>query len=90
MVYRRVAPVFDAARRALATSAATDGSLWLFSSSEAVFNLCAALPAQDWRAARALATHPRIAQAAREAGFGGVIDGAPTLDAVVASIESSA
>ena len=28
------------------------------------------LPAQDWSQARALATHPRIAQAARLAGFG--------------------
>ena len=90
VAYRRVAPVLDAAQRALALSAATDTSLWLFSSSEAVANLCAALPTQDWRAARALATHPRIAQTAREAGFGSVTDTQPTLDAVVASIESGA
>jgi uroporphyrinogen-III synthase len=35
-----------------------------------------------------VATHPRIAQAARDAGFGAVLEARPTLDDVVASIES--
>ncbi|MFS2055745.1 uroporphyrinogen-III synthase, partial [Variovorax sp. CT11-76] len=48
------------------------------------------LPATDWRAARAIATHPRIAQAARGAGFGTVRESAPLLEALVASIESLA
>jgi len=87
VAYRRRAPVLDAAQRALATA---PGVLWLFSSSEAIANLRAALPAQDWSAAAALATHPRIAEAARAAGFGRVRDVPPTLDAVVASIESGA
>ena len=67
-----------------------DGSLWLFSSSEAVANLCAALPSQDWSSARALATHPRIADAARRAGFGRVDATAASLEAVVRSLESVA
>ena len=46
------------------------------------------LPAQDWGRARAVATHPRIAQAARQAGFAVVCESRPTLDEVVASIES--
>jgi len=87
--YRRAAPALDAAQRALATAAAGDGSRWLFSSSEAIANLRAALPAQDWSAAVALATHPRIAQAARAAGFGTVREAPPTPEAVAASIESA-
>ncbi|MFT4194032.1 uroporphyrinogen-III synthase [Ottowia sp.] len=90
IAYRRRAPVLDAAQRALAEAASQGGSRWLFSSSEAVANLRAALPAQDWSAAAALATHPRIAEAARAAGFGRVRDVPPSLDAVVASIESGA
>ncbi|WP_415139457.1 uroporphyrinogen-III synthase [Ottowia sp.] len=90
VAYRRRAPVLDAAQRALAEAAAQGGSRWLFSSSEAIANLRAALPAQDWSAAAALATHPRIAEAARAAGFGRVRDVPPSLDAVVASIESGA
>lgn len=86
--YERGAPRFDAAQQALARSAATDGTLWLLSSSEAVAHLAAALPDQDWRAARALATHPRIAEAVRALGFGHVAPCRPALDDVVASIES--
>jgi uroporphyrinogen-III synthase len=90
VAYRRVAPRLDDAQRALATAAAQDGSGWLFSSSEAVANLRAALPALAWAGALALATHPRIAQAAREAGFGAVRTVAPSVEAVAASIESQA
>ena len=85
--YRRAAPALDEAQRALAASAVGDGSRWLFSSSEAIANLRVALPEQDWSAAVALATHPRIAQAASAAGFGVVREAPPTLDAVAASIE---
>lgn len=86
--YRRLAPTLDVAQRTRATAAAVDGTLWLFSSSEAIINLRQCLPDVDWRAARALVTHPRIGDAARAAGFGAVHDTRPTLDAVAASIES--
>ena len=88
VAYRRAAPAFTAAERALAQSAAADGSAWLFSSSEAIANLLAALPGQDWSAATALATHPRIAQAAQAAGFGRVRAAPPALDAVAAALRS--
>lgn len=90
LAYRRAAPALTAAQRERATTAATDGTLWLFSSSEAIANLRQCLPVADWRGARALATHPRIAQAARDAGFGAVRDTRPALADVVASIESRA
>lgn len=86
--YQRVAPTPDAAWRARAQQAASDGSVWLFSSSQAVGHLQQCLPGQGWQRAHAIATHPRIAEAARAAGFGAVHGARPTLEAVAASIKS--
>lgn len=88
VAYRRGPAELDADERARAARAAADGSVWLFSSSEALASLCQQLPAQDWRAARAVCTHARIAEAAQRAGFGVVRASRPELDAVAASIES--
>lgn len=88
VAYQRCAPDFSPLERALACQAATDGSVWLLSSTEALANLCAWLPSQSWSSARALATHPRIAAAAKKAGFGVVRETRPTLPELVASIES--
>jgi uroporphyrinogen-III synthase len=87
--YQRSAPVFDAGQLKRAQAAASDNSIWLFSSSEAVSNLKQALPEQNWAQARAVATHVRIAGAAKEAGFGQVTETRPTLADIVASIESN-
>jgi len=86
--YQRARPHLDAAQLQLARAAAADGSVWLFSSSEALAHLLACLPGQDWRAARAVATHARIAAAARQAGFGVVHESRPALSDIRASIES--
>ena len=93
--YERCAPVFDAAELALLRQASADQSIWLLSSSEAVANLCSISGLSsslglglNWSQARAIATHPRIAQAARDAGFGVVYESRPLLADVVASIES--
>ncbi|MFT3820685.1 MAG: uroporphyrinogen-III synthase [Rubrivivax sp.] len=69
--YRRRAPVLD---RALVDAAlqAPGAHCWHFSSSEAIAHLLAAVPGADWRRSRAEATHPRIAERARRAGFGRV------------------
>ncbi|HEY0201702.1 MAG TPA: uroporphyrinogen-III synthase [Burkholderiaceae bacterium] len=88
--YRRQPPQFSPAQQTLARTAAQDGTLWLFSSAEAVTHLRAALPGMDWSRARALATHPRIAAAVQAAGFAEVRMARPALDDVVASIESAA
>ena len=90
VAYRRLAPVLDPAARQLAMEGAQGAATWLFSSSEAIGNLCRALPGVGWQAARAVATHPRIAQAAQEAGFGTVRTSSPTVAALVASIEFNA
>jgi uroporphyrinogen-III synthase len=86
--YQRAIPVWTQAERELARAGSKDGSVWLFSSSEAVENLCQLCPDLAWQQARAVATHPRIAQAARAAGFGVVCESRPVLHAIVASIES--
>lgn len=86
--YERGAPRLDAAQQALARTAAGDGSIWLLSSSEAVTHLATALPGQRWDGARALVTHPRIAQAARATGFGSITECRPAFNDVAASIES--
>lgn len=86
VAYRRAPPALDA--RQLARAQAETAGVWLFSSSEAISHLAKLLPAQQWSQARAVATHPRIAAAARRCGFGVVCESRPSLDAVVAVLES--
>lgn len=85
--YQRSVPLLDADEWQLMAQGSCDGSLWLLSSSEAVANLLQ-LSTLNWSQARALATHPRIAQTARDAGFGVVYESRPLLADVAASIES--
>ncbi len=90
VAYVRRAPALDAPALTLVQMAADDGTVWLFSSSEAVSNLCTMAKGQSWSRARAVATHPRIAQAARAAGFAQVHESRPALADLVVSIESLA
>jgi uroporphyrinogen-III synthase len=88
--YRRAAPVLDEARHMLLHDAIVHPHrhVWFFSSSEAIDHLVALAPAARWHDARALTTHPRIAERARGSGFGTVHTCRPTLDAVVGCIQS--
>jgi uroporphyrinogen-III synthase len=88
VAYERCPPVWDASLRAQALAAAQPGSVWLLSSSEAVDNLRVGLPEANWAQAAALATHERIADAAREAGFGEVRASRPALPDVLRALES--
>jgi uroporphyrinogen-III synthase len=90
--YRRLAPrlTVDALQCLDDAIARPDQHLWFFSSSEAITHLMQLRPNHAWTASRAIATHPRIAQRARECGFGDVRETHPTLDAVVACIQSIA
>ena len=90
VAYQRMAPDFSAHESSLARAAAADGSVWLFSSSQAIANLTALLPSQRWSSARALVTHPRIAQAATAAGFGVVQESTPLFSEVVVSLQRMA
>lgn len=89
VAYARGPARWTAADEARAARACSDGSWWLLSSSQAVRQLRERLPGADWSRARAVATHPRIAEAARALGFGVVRASRPALDDVVASIESA-
>ncbi len=88
--YARSAPVWTPAQCQQATQAATDGSVWCFSSSQAVTHLQQLLPGQNWASARCIATHARIAQTADALGFGEVHTARPLVADVVASLESLA
>ena len=89
--YRRCAPQPDAEGLALlaAAQAAPQDHTWLFSSSEAVGHLRTLAPGAGWARSRALATHPRIAQAARDAGFDDVRAVSPTPQAVAVALTSA-
>ncbi|MBG6077695.1 uroporphyrinogen-III synthase [Polaromonas sp. CG_9.11] len=80
-VYQRRPPLLTDAQVARARQASADGSVWLFSSSEAVAHLLrlAGLQGMNWHRARAIATHPRIAQAVCAAGWGVVVESRPAL-----------
>ncbi len=84
VAYRRVAPQLDASARELLDEARRlpETHAWLFSSSEAVDHLRRLAPGSSWQTARVLASHPRIAQAARALGFARVDVAPPDLQAV--------
>lgn len=88
VAYQRRCPKPTPEVQAGIRTAVNGRAVWLFSSSEAVVNLRALAPDQDWHDQRAVCTHARIAQAASAAGFGVVCESRPILAAVVASIES--
>ena len=96
--YRRMAPRLDLEGRALLAQALAhpERHCWVFSSSQAIRHLDAV--AREWASYRglsgtALVTHPRIAQAASEAGFADVRlvePGLGPLEAAIATLESKA
>jgi uroporphyrinogen-III synthase len=94
--YQRVLPRWTDGQKALLDQALATPrhTVWLLSSSQAVDHLRTLVPQGAWGAAQAWATHERIAQAARNLGFGSVHTVAPTLQAVAAewgrSIQSNA
>jgi uroporphyrinogen-III synthase len=90
--YGRVAPRLSPSQQALLDEALAQPAthLWFFSSSEAIAHLQALAPHADWAKARAMATHPRIAESARRLGMGVVMEARPGLEDVVACIQSIA
>lgn len=88
VAYQRCPPVLTPAQRSLFDAANANGAVWLFSSSEAVSNWRTLRQPPAGAPTRAVATHPRIAEAAHAAGFDVVCASRPAIDAVVASIKS--
>lgn len=93
VAYRRTAAVVDDEGQALLKQIAADPQayIWLFSSSEAIGHLEAAASPDlaCLRAATVLATHPRIAERARAAGFASIIGARPALDDIVATLRQA-
>jgi len=89
VAYERSAPRWTPDQLAVALAASSAGSVWLFSSSEAVNHLTTAAPRADWSKACAIATHPRIAASAKAVGFGRVIETRPALPDVLRALESN-
>ena len=90
VAYSRRPPQWSAQQLDIAKQAAYDGSVWCFSSSQAVLYLQAQLPTLQWDQARCVATHARIAQTAHEVGFVKVVQTRPVLSDVLSSLESVA
>ncbi|MEZ5662385.1 MAG: uroporphyrinogen-III synthase [Burkholderiaceae bacterium] len=88
MAYERRVPVFGPADCDRLRAATGPGHVWLLSSSEALANLDRILGGHAATGAAALATHPRIALAARAAGFVPVEMSRPALADVLAALES--
>ncbi len=90
--YDRAAPQLSPAQQGLLNEALRqpEQHLWFFSSSEAITHLAALAPQAEWARATAIATHPRIAETARSLGLGRVIEARPSVEAVVACIQSIA
>ena len=90
--YQRRAPCWQPAQHKVAATALRHRAWWLLGSAEAAANLARLLPVAlhgELAAASAIATHPRVADAARAAGFAVVHTSQPTLGAVLASINSN-
>jgi uroporphyrinogen-III synthase len=88
VAYQRLAPHWTGTERAHAAQAASDGAVWLFSSSQALQQLQRLMAEQNWSQARALATHPRIASALAEQGWGQVVTCKGDLVAVRQALEN--
>jgi uroporphyrinogen-III synthase len=84
--YTRRAPQDGGARFAALRDKLQD-AVWLFSSTQGIAHLVELAGGEDWSQARAIATHPRIAQAAIRAGFGVVRESRPGLEAVASALE---
>ena len=82
--YERRAPRWSESEQHQADQSIQDGSLWVFSSSEAVSHLAQLRPDADWSLTPCICTHERIAQTTRELGFIRILSCRPAVDDVAA------
>lgn len=91
--YRRSLPQWTPPQQALLHQVLSQPAnhLWLFSSSQSIQHLLELCPDSTavWPQSNALATHPRIAERARAAGFGRVLQAPPDLHSLSTCIQSS-
>lgn len=88
VAYERRAPTWSPEQRVEVQGWRGSEWVWLFSSSEAIHHLQTQCPQADWGTTRALVTHPRIGAAARQAGFGEIMETRPALADVLHTLET--
>lgn len=86
--YQRMAPAWDSEQARFVQQFLQDGSIWLFSSSEALTHLAQRLPDHDFSRVRALVTHPKIDRSARSLGFREIITTRPAFTDVLAGLQA--
>lgn len=84
VVYQRESGIFSNSGLSWLHSEKAKQACWIISSSESL----TALKDYDCSEAIAIVIHPRIAKAAREAGFGQVIHAQPSLNSLLDAVES--
>lgn len=87
VAYERFAPDWLPEAQHRLAARPPEHQIWMLSSSEGVLELDRRMPEGLWRKGTALATHPRIAAAAREAGFRAVLCCKPVLEDVIRTLE---
>ena len=88
--YRRVPTQLSPELQMQAEAYVEQGAVWLFSSSAAIESLMSQCPGIDGSKAKAVVTHPRMAQLAQKWGWQQVTIAAPGIPSMLASIKSLA
>lgn len=88
--YQRQVTRLNAQQVAKVSAFVNEGAIWLFSSSAALEGLVKQCPGLDWSKAKAVVTHPRIAQLAEKLGWQQISIAPPGVPSLLASIKSLA
>lgn len=88
--YRRQGSVLNAIQKIQVKKHIEEGAIWLFSSSAAIENLVSQCPDIDWSEAKAVVTHPRMADLAQKQGWQRISIAPPGIRSMLASIKSLA
>jgi uroporphyrinogen-III synthase len=86
--YQRLAVNLTLAQKLQVQDLATNGAIWLFSSSACLRSLVLQCPDINWSQAKLVVTHPRIAALAQQLGWQSPTIAPPGIQSLLASIKS--
>jgi uroporphyrinogen-III synthase len=86
--YQRLAVNLTLAQKLQVQDLATNGAIWLFSSSACLQSLVRQCPDINWSQAKLVVTHPRIAALAQQLGWQSPTIAPPGIQSLLASIKS--
>jgi uroporphyrinogen-III synthase len=86
--YQRLAVNLTLAQKLQVQDLATNGAIWLFSSSACLQSLVLQCPDINWSQAKLVVTHPRIAALAQQLGWQSPTIAPPGIQSLLASIKS--